>query len=83
VQAEPEKAAQCCADGRRGIPPRVRRLLAAQSKMIVAIAVTTLGVLPANVALSKATDVLLAGSDQTKTLIAPVAGLGLPAPTTT
>jgi hypothetical protein len=39
-----------------------------RSKMIVAIAVTAFGVLPSNVALSKATDVLLAGSDQTKTL---------------
>jgi hypothetical protein len=68
---------------RRWLPriPPVHRLLAAslaslkerdmldiRSKMIVAISVTTFGVLPANVALSKANDVRLAGSDQTKTL---------------
>jgi hypothetical protein len=43
-------------------------MLNIRSKIIVAIAVTTFGVLPNRVALSKANDVQLAGSDQTKTL---------------
>jgi hypothetical protein len=43
-------------------------MLNIRNKMIVAIAVSAFGVIPANVALSKANDVHLAGSDQTKTL---------------
>jgi hypothetical protein len=43
-------------------------MLNVRNKMIVAIAVSAFGVIPANVALSKADDMHLAGSDQTKTL---------------
>jgi hypothetical protein len=43
-------------------------MLNIRNKMIAAVAVTAFGVTLANVALSKASDVRLAGSDQTKTL---------------
>jgi hypothetical protein len=43
-------------------------MLNIRNKMIVAIAATAFGVIPASVALAKANDVLIAGSDQTKTL---------------
>jgi hypothetical protein len=43
-------------------------MLNIRNKMIVAIAVSAFGVITANVALSKANAVHLAGSDQTKTL---------------
>jgi hypothetical protein len=82
MQAEPQRrrsVAPMGAEEYRPGPPltggrnleslKERDMLDIRSKMIVAIAVTTFGVLPANVALSKANnDVNLAGSDQTKTL---------------
>jgi hypothetical protein len=43
-------------------------MLNIRNTMIVAIAASAFGVLPANVALSKANGVHIAGSDQTKTL---------------